>query len=69
MRKRGVGRIADGPEFTEVGEDKIIGAATWLDDDGGRSKRYQVLTVKHGKIVDMQGFSSRRAAERFARRH
>jgi hypothetical protein len=30
--------------------------------------RYQVLTFRDGKIVDMQGCSSRREAERFARR-
>jgi len=28
-----------------------------------------MLTVREGKIVDMQGCASRREAERFARRH
>jgi len=31
-------------------------------------ERYQVLTLRDGKIVDMQGCTSRREAERFARR-
>ena len=54
------------PEFTQIG-DKIIGATQWLEDGGTRIERYQVLTVRDGKIVDMQGCSSLRQAERFAR--
>jgi len=55
------------PEFIQVG-DKIIGSTTWLAADGKRQERYQVLTLREGKIVDMQGCTSRRQAERFARR-
>jgi len=55
------------PEFIQVG-DKIIGSTTWLEADGRRQERYQVLTLREGKIVDMQGCTSRRQAERFARR-
>jgi hypothetical protein len=55
------------PEFTQIG-DKIIGSTVWTDDEGKRQKRYQVLTIRDGKIVDMQGCRSRREAERFARR-
>ena len=55
------------PEFIQVG-DKIIGSTTWLADDGRRQERYQVLTLRDGKIVDMQGCASLRQAERFARR-
>jgi hypothetical protein len=56
------------PEFTEVGDDKIIGSTVWHDDHGDRIERFQVITFRDGKIVDMQGCSSRREAERFARR-
>lgn len=56
------------PEFTVVG-DKIIGSTAWTDTDGRRVERFQVLTIRDGKIVDMQGCKSRREAERFARRH
>jgi hypothetical protein len=31
-------------------------------------ERFQVITVRDGKIVDLQGCASLRAAERFARR-
>lgn len=56
------------PEFTVIG-DKIIGSTAWTDDDGRRVEHFQVLTIRDGKIVDMQGCKSRREAERFARRH
>jgi hypothetical protein len=68
IRKRGGRRIEVRPEFTPVGDDKIIGSTGWLDADGRRSERFQVLTLRDGKIVDMQGCRSRREAERFARR-
>lgn len=53
------------PEFVQVG-DKIIGSTQSQDEGGGR-ERFQVLTIRDGKIADMQGFASRRQAERFAR--
>lgn len=52
-----------------VGDDKIIGSTHWQQAGGTRVERFQVLTVRDGKIVDMQGCSSRREAERFARKH
>jgi hypothetical protein len=55
------------PEYTAIGDDKIIGS-TLVDSDGRRQERFQVLTIRDGKIVDMQGCRSRREAERFARR-
>ena len=57
------------PDFTMVGDDKIIGSAQRTREDGRREERYQVLTIRDGKIADMQGFRSRREAERFAARH
>jgi ketosteroid isomerase-like protein len=57
------------PEFTMIGDDKIIGSTQGTGSDGRRHERYQVLTIRNGKIVDMQGCRSRRDAERFARRH
>jgi hypothetical protein len=56
------------PEFTLVGEDKVIGSTRWLDPDGETQERFQVLTIRDGRIADMQGCKSRREAERFARR-
>jgi hypothetical protein len=57
------------PEFTQVGGNTIIGSTQWLGADGKRHERYQVLTLRDGKIIDMQGCASRREAERFAHRH
>jgi len=56
------------PEFTRVGDNRIIGSTEWTDADGIRHDSYQVLTFRRGKIIDMQGCASRREAERFARR-
>ena len=69
IRKRADNRLEVRPEFTQVGDDKIIGSSEWTGADGRRQVRYQVLTIRDGKIVDMQGCSSRREAERFARHH
>ena len=51
-----------------VGDDRIIGSTAWVNTDGSRVERFQVLTIRDGKIADMQGFASRRQAERFARK-
>ena len=48
--------------------DKIIGSTIWRDDDGEDVERYQVLTLRDGKIADMQGCRTRSEAERIARR-
>jgi ketosteroid isomerase-like protein len=68
IRKRADNRLQVRPEFTQVGGDRIIGSSEWMGSDGSLQVRYQVLTLKDGKIVDMQGCASRREAERFARR-
>jgi hypothetical protein len=65
--KRGGRPPAVQPEFEVVGE-RVLGSTLWTDEQGRRQERYQVLTIRDGKIVDLQGFTSRRAAERFARR-
>ena len=57
------------PDFTQVGDNKIIGSTEWMDAAGICHERYQVLTLRDGHIVDIQGCASRRQAERFARRH
>jgi hypothetical protein len=67
IQKRGERRAEVQPEFRQVG-DKVIGSTAWLGPDGHRHERFQVLTIRDGKIVDMQGCASRRQAERFARR-
>ncbi len=66
IRKRGDSRVEVRPEFTQVDDDVIIGSTQWLDADGRRQERYQVLTLRNGKIVDLQGCTTRRHAERFA---
>jgi len=68
IKKRGERRVEVRPEFTQVDDNKIIGSTTWLGGDGRRQERYQELTLRDGKIVDLQGCASPRAAERFARR-
>jgi hypothetical protein len=70
IEKRGpANRLAVTPEFTQTSTGKIIGSTHWQDADGRRQERFQVITLRDdGKIADIQGCSSRRAAERFARR-
>jgi hypothetical protein len=68
IRKRASRRIEVRPDFTLVGDDIVIGSTQWLGADGRRQERFQVLTVRDGKIVDLQGCRTRRQAERFARR-
>ena len=58
----------DVDRFIELGDDTIIGSAHWIDGDGVRQERYEVLTIRDGKIADMQTCGSRRQALRFARR-
>jgi hypothetical protein len=67
IKKRGGRRIEVKPEFTMIGSDKIIGSTQWTGENGRPQERYQVLTIRDGKIADMQGCRSRREAERFAR--
>ncbi|HEU4612432.1 MAG TPA: hypothetical protein VFS15_10160 [Kofleriaceae bacterium] len=68
IEKRGAQRIDVQPEFLHVGSDTIIGSTHWLGDDGRRHERFQVITLRNGKIADIQGCATRRSAERFARR-
>jgi hypothetical protein len=68
IQKRGDRRMDVQPGFSRVGENVIIGSTQWVDEDGSRQERFQVLTLRAGKIVDIQGCATRRQAERFARR-
>jgi hypothetical protein len=56
------------PAFTKAGEDQLIGSTKWVDADGVRESRSVVLTIRDGKIADMQVCGSMRDAKRFARR-
>jgi hypothetical protein len=67
QQKRGGRPLQITPEFLEVG-DKVIASAPWPVSGDRRVERFMVFTVRDAKIVDMQGFTSRREAERFARR-
>jgi hypothetical protein len=69
IKKRGGRPPVVEPEFMQIGDDKIIGSTWWLDDGGRRVERFQVITYRDAKITDLQGCSSRRGAEQFARRH
>ena|SRR5579872_3040264 len=69
IRKRADNRLQVRPEFTQIGDDKIIGSSEWMGTDGRRQVRYQVLTFRDEKIIDMQGCRSLREAKRFAQRH
>jgi hypothetical protein len=69
IKKRGERRIEFQPEFVQVGDNKIIGSTQWMGADGMRHERYQVITLRDGKIIDLQGCASQREAKRFARRH
>jgi hypothetical protein len=68
IQKRGDRRVEVQPRFRQVGPDTIIGSASWVGGDGQRQERFQVITLREGKIVDMQGCKTLREAERFARR-
>ena len=69
IRKRADNLLQVRPEFTQVEADKIIGSSEWMGTDGRRQVRYQVLTLREDKIVDMQGCRSLREAKRFAQHH
>jgi hypothetical protein len=69
IKKRGARRIEVQPDFVQAGDNKIIGSTRWLGAEGMRHERYQVITLRDGKIIDMQGCASQREAKRFARRH
>ena len=65
--KRGGQGLGVRPEFTQVSENVVIGSTHWVDEEGRHHERFQVVTLRDDKIVDMAGFKSRRQAERFAR--
>ena len=67
IQKHGPGRFAFEPTFIEVG-DKLVGSAAWTDPAGKRHERHAVLTIRDGKITDMQVCGSWREAKRFANR-
>ena len=65
--KRGVRDFELHPEFVQIG-DRLIGSSSWLDAKGNRTERHQVLTIRDGKIADMQVCGTLREAKRFAKR-
>jgi hypothetical protein len=64
--KRGGRPFQMQPELVRVGEDRVIGSALWVGARGRRQERHHVLTIRDGKIIDMQGCRTRLEAERFA---
>jgi hypothetical protein len=66
LKKRGDRPLYIEPEFTQVSDNVVIASAR-LEAPHGRQERYQVVTFRDGKIADMQGFTRRRQAERYAR--
>jgi len=67
IQKHGKGRFRIEPTFTEVG-DKLVGSTSWTDPGGTTHERHAVLTIRDGKIADMQVCGSWRQAKRFANR-
>jgi hypothetical protein len=67
IEERGPDRLLFEPTFTEVG-DKLVGRTAWTDPQGTRHERHAVLTIRDGKIADMQVCGSWRQAKRFANR-
>jgi len=65
---RGLHQFEMQPAFAQVGEDQLIGSTQWVDVEGVRESRSIVLTIRDGKIADMQVCGSMRQAQRFARR-
>ena len=68
IEKRGLRRFEMQPTFTQVGEDTLISSTHWVNADGARESRCYVLSIRNGKIADMQACASMRQAKRFARR-
>jgi hypothetical protein len=68
IRKRGGLAPTVRPDFEWVTDDAILAGTGWEDPDGGYVERFQVLRFRDGRIADMQGFASRRAADRYCRR-
>ena len=68
LENRGLHRFELQPAFAQVGEHQLIGSTHWEDGDGVRTSRSVVLTIRDGKIADMQVCGSMREAKRFARR-
>jgi hypothetical protein len=68
ISRRGERRAEVQPQFTRVGENVIIGWTHLISADGHREERYQVLAIRDGKIVGIQGCATRRHAERVADR-
>jgi hypothetical protein len=67
IKQRGGGRIAQ-PEFTSVGRDVVIASGLWSSEEEEPQKRYMVMRIGAGKIVDMQDCRSRSEAEQYANR-
>jgi len=67
-KRGGAAGIAEGTDYIRVADDRVIGSTHWHDPEGRHHESHHVLTLRVGKIVDMQGCRTRRAAERFARR-
>jgi hypothetical protein len=65
---RGLHDFTMRPQLTAIGDDKVIGSSQWLDAEGRRHERFHVLTIRDGKIADMQVCGSWRQAKRFAKR-
>ena len=66
LNKRAEHSVEIDPTFTKLG-DKILASALWGSPGERRVERFMVFTIRDDKIVDMQGFTSQRAAQRFAK--
>jgi len=68
IQKRGGRKLEVQPEFDQVSDNVVIGSTQWMDAEGRRQERFQVITLRDGMIADLQGCATRREAERQAKR-
>jgi ketosteroid isomerase-like protein len=67
LHKHPFTQIRTAPVFEQFG-DTVLATSPWVGAEGRQQDRFMVLTVRDGKIMNMRGFTSRRQAERCARR-
>jgi hypothetical protein len=68
LENRGLHRFEMSPSFERLDDDVLIGSTQWTDEAEVIERRHFVLTIRDGKIADMQMCGSRRQAKQFARR-
>lgn len=68
IERKATGRFRLPQEYEELDGGMVLAHSEWDVPEGGSESRHIVLTLREGRIADMQGFATRREALRFARR-